>query len=175
MNAYQLAKIVHWAGTVKSRKRLQKVVYLLQAAGCPLGEEFTLHHFGPYSHGVAALVDEMVAAGLLVEQEASNPRGRQFDYRLTPRAADQLRAMDSSLTGNKAAKTMSAIEPLGCRLLKEVDTPELEVASTIAYFKLQGRDWEEAVLKTAEFKALPHLTATLQHAEKLAREVLKSR
>jgi hypothetical protein len=36
MNRYQLAKIVDWAGTLETRKRMQKVVYLLQVAGCPL-------------------------------------------------------------------------------------------------------------------------------------------
>src|SRR5713226_2600892 len=35
MTRYQLAKLVQWAGTLRTRKRMQKVVYLLQLAGCP--------------------------------------------------------------------------------------------------------------------------------------------
>ena len=67
MNRYQLAKIVDWAGTLETRKRMQKVVYLLQVAGCPLGADYTLHHYGPYSQEVARLTDEMVQTGILTE------------------------------------------------------------------------------------------------------------
>ncbi len=36
MQPYHLAKLIQWApdGELKSRKRMQKVVYLLQSAGC---------------------------------------------------------------------------------------------------------------------------------------------
>ena len=44
MKRYQLAKLIEWSGeSLKTRKRLQKVVYLLQAAGCPLDADYTLH------------------------------------------------------------------------------------------------------------------------------------
>jgi hypothetical protein len=33
MERYQLAKIIEWAGTFQSRKRMQKLVFMLQAAG----------------------------------------------------------------------------------------------------------------------------------------------
>ena len=82
MNRYQLAKIVDWAGTLETRKRMQKVVYLLQVAGCPLGADYTLHHYGPYSHDVARLTDEMVQASLLVEKTTSNAVGQQYSYSL---------------------------------------------------------------------------------------------
>ena len=55
MDRYQLATLSSWAGErgIQGRKRLQKVVFLLQAAGCPLSSHFTLHHYGPYSRDVA--------------------------------------------------------------------------------------------------------------------------
>lgn len=59
MTRYQLAKLVEWAGELRSRKRLQKVVYLLQAAGAPIEAEFTLHHYGPYSFDVAQLLPRL--------------------------------------------------------------------------------------------------------------------
>src|SRR5262245_59391417 len=83
MNRYQLARIVDWAGTLGTRKRMQKVAYLLQVAGCPLDAAYTLHHYGPYSQEVARLTDEMVQAGILVEMAGSNSVGQQFSYRLT--------------------------------------------------------------------------------------------
>ena len=64
MTRYQLAKLVEWAGTLNSRKRLQKVVFMLQAAGCPLQAEFYLNHYGTYSlEDVTRLTDEMVRLG----------------------------------------------------------------------------------------------------------------
>ena len=45
MNRYQLAKIVQWAGTLRSRKRMQKMIFLLKAAGCPLDADYDLHHY----------------------------------------------------------------------------------------------------------------------------------
>ena len=89
MNRYQLAKIVDWAGTLDTRKRMQKVVYLLQVAGCPLGADYTLHHYGPYSHDVARLTDEMVQASLLAEKASSNAVGQQYSYSLSDERSQQ--------------------------------------------------------------------------------------
>jgi hypothetical protein len=44
MTRYELAKLAAWAETLHSRKRLQKVVFLLHTAGCPLEADFILHH-----------------------------------------------------------------------------------------------------------------------------------
>ena len=82
MNRYQLAKIVDWAGLLRSRKRMQKVVYLLQVAGCPLQADYILHHYGPYSQEVARLTDEMVRSALLDETSEATTVGEQYAYRL---------------------------------------------------------------------------------------------
>lgn len=59
MNRLQLATLLSWADdqSIQGRKRLQKVVYFLQYAGCPLDCRYTLHHFGPYSRDVADACD----------------------------------------------------------------------------------------------------------------------
>ena len=75
MNRYQLAKIVQWAGTLRSRKRMQKMIFLLKAAGCPLDADYDLHHYGPYSQDVARLTDEMVREKLLCETTERAPYG----------------------------------------------------------------------------------------------------
>ena len=75
MNRYQLAKIVQWAGTLRSRKRMQKMIFLLQAAGCPLDADYDLHHYGPYSQDVARLTDEMVRRSFSVRQRRRTPTG----------------------------------------------------------------------------------------------------
>jgi len=85
MDSYQLAKIVQWVGTLHTRKRLQKVVYLLQAAKCPLDADFFLHHYGPYSNDVARLTDTLVGQQLLIEKEEEAGVGKKFEYELSGR------------------------------------------------------------------------------------------
>ena len=60
-----------------TRKRLQKVVFLLQAAGCPFDDDtcFTITARGPRKWPGCS--DEMVRAGLLKEQSQENPVGLQ--------------------------------------------------------------------------------------------------
>lgn len=78
MTRYQLAKLVQWAGTLHTRKRLQKVIYMLQSVGCPLEAEFYLHHYGTYSEDVARVADEMVRLQMLKETSAPSLGGSQY-------------------------------------------------------------------------------------------------
>jgi len=78
MHRYQLAKIVDWAGKLRSRKRMQKPIFLLQAAGYPLDADYDFHKYGPYSRDVARLTDEFTREGLLEEEEGS-PRSDRPD------------------------------------------------------------------------------------------------
>ncbi len=109
MNRYKLAKIVDWAGTLETRKRMQKVVYLLQVAGCPLGADYTLHHYGPYSQEVARLTDEMVQANLLDEKTASNAVGQQYSYNLSPTARRSLAEFEATQAGRALASESGAL------------------------------------------------------------------
>ena len=90
MNRLQLATLLSWAGDngLHGRKRLQKVVYFLQEAGCPLNCRYSLHHFGPYSCDVADRCDEMVAAGLLEETARPFNGDTQYTYALKPAIRD---------------------------------------------------------------------------------------
>ena len=78
MNRYQLAKIIDWAGILRSRKRMQKLIFLLQAAGCPLDADYDFHKYGPYSQDVARLTDELTREGLLEEEVQRHPFGKQY-------------------------------------------------------------------------------------------------
>ena len=171
MTRYQLAKLVQWAGKLRTRKRLQKVAYLLQAAGCPLDDEFGLHHFGPYSSDVADRADEMTNAGLLTEESCGNYAGKQYNYSLTQSAETQLATLESTTQGEILAREFSPYEARAKGLLN-VDVRELEVAATIVFFRKQGHDWPEAVTRTCNFKGLKGQSGLLQRAEALARGIV---
>jgi uncharacterized protein YwgA len=167
MNRYQLAKLVEWAGCLHTRKRLQKLVYMLQSAGCPLDAEFTLHHYGPYAQEVAALSDEMVRNELLVEVVGHNTRGQEYSYQLPESTKRQISDLERSAQGRKWAAQIGPFEPLAKELLK-TDLKQLEYASTIAFFRRQGLGWPTAVEKACVFKN----TQAVRSAEPLTHKVI---
>lgn len=171
MTRYQLAKLVQWAGTLQTRKRLQKVAYLLQSAGCPLDDEFGLHHFGPYSSEVAARADDMTNSGLLKEESRSNYAGKQYNYTLTDEAENQLATLEATPRGQALAQEVAPYEQQARELLM-TDVRELEVAATIVFFHRQGSDWREAVSQTCNFKELNPQDGLVQRAETLAHTII---
>jgi uncharacterized protein len=171
MDRFQLAKIVDWAGTLDTRKRLQKVVYLLKAAGCPLDAEYTLHRYGPYSQDVAQLTDEMVQANLLVETAVSNAVGRQFSYRLAESARLSLAEFQATPRGRSLSEPLEPFETTA-RGLFHADLKDLEFASTIVFFHNQGGDWPTSVAQMCRFKNLMNGSPVVERAEALARKVV---
>ncbi len=145
MNRLQLATLLSWSGAhgLQGRKRLQKVVFFLQQAGCPLGCQYTLHHFGPYSRDVADICDEMVAAHLIDESGGSQNGSMQYTYKLKPSTGQ--------LLANSPDDEMKRYQPLGESLMNE-NIWTLELGSTILYFYRQLQDWEEAMRKACGFK-----------------------
>ncbi|QEH35275.1 hypothetical protein OJF2_38230 [Aquisphaera giovannonii] len=170
MNRYQLAKVVNWAGTLETRKRMQKVIYLLQVAGCPLGASYTLHHYGPYSQDVARLTDEMVQAGLLTERTTSNGVGQQYSYSLSDAASRNLTELESSASRGPSSGLDAILSEK--RWLLEQDLKDLEYASTIVFFRQQGHDWPSAVEKMCRFKGLAKGSQVVERADALARRVV---
>ena len=166
MTRYQLAKIVSWAGDLQARKRLQKVVYLLQSAGCPLRAEFSLHHYGPYSEELARLTDEMVRQSLLEEQSSEHSQGKQYSYRLSAAAAREITDLEATKPGQVWAGELAGFEAMAKQLLAE-DLKQLEYASTIVYFRNQDNDWEAAVAKAETFKLTPAVKNALSLAKKV--------
>jgi len=171
MNRFELAKIVQWPGTFRSRKRMQKLIFLLQAAGCPLNAEFSLHHYGPYSQDVARLTDEMVREGLLQEQREVHPYGEQYSYTLSEGSQRQIAEYEASPEGLQSAAQMTRFKSLAGRLYG-ADLKELEIASTIVFFRKQGHDWATAVDKSCQFKGLIRGCQVVERAEALAGEVV---
>lgn len=162
MNRLQLATLLSWAGDagLQGRKRLQKVVFFLQEAGCPLNCRYTLHNYGPYSRDVADACDEMVAAGLVNEAGGPPSGDMQYTYSLTPVTRQLLHQMPDA--------QMQAFQERGTALISE-NLWTLELGSTILFFYLQSGNWEQALNGACEFKKVSsHLQAS-QGALALAR------
>jgi uncharacterized protein YwgA len=164
MNRYQLAKLVSWAGQLQARKRLQKVVYMLQAAGCPFDADYILHHYGPYSEGLARLTDEMVRNTLLEEKPHDMPMGKQYSYQVSEAAQKEIRDLEATEQGKRWAEELAPFETRAKELLA-ADLKQLEYASTIVYFRRQGLAWDTAVEKATTFKNTMAVKAALPLAK----------
>ena len=163
MNRLQLATLLSWAGDngLHGRKRLQKVVFFLQEAGCPLDCRYTLHHFGPYSRDVADRCDEMVAAGLIDETGGPANGDKQYAYSLTA-------ATQTALARSPDA-VMQPFQERGRSLINE-DLWTLELGSTILYFYRQTRNWDQALNNACDFKKVPANVEPSQTALRLAQQ-----
>ncbi|MCB1100475.1 MAG: hypothetical protein KDN22_33235 [Verrucomicrobiae bacterium] len=148
MNRHQLATLLSWSGEegFPGRKRLQKVVFFLQQAGCDLQCHYTLHHFGPYSRDVADTCDEMVAAGLVEETGGPKKGSMLYAYKLKPEIL--------KLVNDAPEPQVQQFCDLGKRLIG-ADLWHLELGSTILFFHRQSNDWESALKEACTFKKVP--------------------
>jgi uncharacterized protein YwgA len=171
MTKYQLAKLVLMCGAMQSRKRVQKTVHLLQAAGCDFGLDFRLHYYGPYSAELAALLDEMATEGILLESECPWPYGTRYDYRFSEKFRDALDRYEGTPSGREAKAEMEAHAPLVGEFNQE-EPKVLELASTIVHLRNQGCSSDDAVTKTCRVKNEPADSPRIAKAHSLSRIVL---
>jgi len=160
----QLATLLSWAGEggFRGRKRLQKVVFFLQEAGCSLDCRFILHNYGPYSRDVADACDEIVAAGLVDESYDDSSGYVQYTYSLTQFTRELLQRTPDP--------RMQRFEAVGRGLINE-DLRTLELGSTILFFFRQCKNWDEALEGACKFKKVSQDTSPSLTALKLARRI----
>lgn len=156
-----IARLVRVCGKIEGRKRLQKMVHILQECGYPFRERFSFHHFGPYSSDLKMEIDSLVAHGVLSETETGTSAGGYTTY--TYQVSDE------------AEQTLGAqhLPPVGwedlANSLRAQDATILEAISTILF--LQRTGLADEALKV-RFNALkPNLvldySTALRHAESL--------
>jgi uncharacterized protein YwgA len=171
MTKYQLAKLISMAGKLESRKRIQKTVHLLQAAGCDFDASFRMHYYGPYSSEVAGLLDQMTNEGILLETFRSFAQGTQYDYSLSDDFRESLERHEQTPSGQKAKTEIEEYEHLFAELSEQYPKT-LELASTIVAFRQGGCDWDEATEEACDFKKVPAESPRRAQARQLAEKVL---
>lgn len=177
MNPYELVKFIETVGGVDARKRLQKCLYLLRAKGCRLDSKddagYYLHLYGPYSPVVADLTNDLTQAKVLEETESPNAQvGATFSYRITEKGRELVQKYESTPGGKDAKERLEQSLDV-MKQLRKVDLRTLELASTIAFYRIQGNSsWEEAKSKTATFKKVLETSSAMNKAFELAREIL---
>lgn len=156
-----LVYLLSMVSEIAGRKRLQKMVYLLQRTGAPYHEKFSYHHYGPYSSELQAEVDRLVDLALL-EEEYNN---RCYIYKITKEGESFLENYNK-IIGDSFDLPQNTISQL-----MKVNTSVLEMASTYAYLLEMGYKEQDALKKALELK--PHLGCYLEDAKNLLLEIQK--
>lgn len=161
-NEYVLVLLLNSVPKIVGRKRLQKMVYLLQQIGAPFNEKFSYHHYGPYSSELQADIDRLVDYRLLSETY----NNAFYTYEITEEGTSFLETYEK-VVGEKSSLPQNIVERL-----VNTNTQVLEMASTYAYLLEMGYKKEEALAKALELK--PHLKDYLHEAQALFDELKNS-
>lgn len=104
---------------------IQKICYFLKAKGIPLGFEFDMYHYGPYSQDLYFRMDELIADGVIADQSTQTSRS---DY-VPAKAIDELLGSFSGMLDPIKSDIDLVID-----LFSDLSPTEMELLATIHYF-----------------------------------------
>jgi Uncharacterized conserved protein len=120
----RIAAIIKQVGVVAGRKKLQKMVYILQRMGFPFHEMFHFNFYGPYSDELSLQLEELCNFGFLLERRDDRSPEKCYRYRLSEAG--------ESFIGHYAGimpKTKGLVN-----VLSQETATFLELVSTLLYF-----------------------------------------
>ncbi|MGJ9458234.1 YwgA family protein [Oceanobacillus sp. CF4.6] len=121
------AKIMQFfsvANEVTGRKKLQKMIYILQKCHIPFEEKYQFHFYGPYSEELTLRVEELCNLGFLQEEKEDKSNYYQYNYQITAAGEDFLHQFSLNMPDMTAKVDM----------LKGKSSRFLELVSTMFYF-----------------------------------------
>ena len=126
--AIPIGQLLLHLGAIEGRKKLQKMVHILQSSGAPFQESFELSHFGAFSGELHAEVDCLVRDKLIEEKEPAKA-GKGWTYR----ASEKMQKLFSDLS----IPLQSDWLDLAVKLNKR-SAQDLEGISTVIFLKDRG-------------------------------------
>lgn len=144
----RLGLLLRSVGSIDGRKRLQKIVHILQERGITFDQVFEFSFYGPYSAGLRLDMDVLRDEKLIREES-----GHRYAYQPQPEFLELLNKLAGPEYPRWAdfAKQLNAYEP-----------KKLEALSTILF--LQGRGYEEEGVRRIFMTRKPHLVDLLDEA-----------
>lgn len=147
-------------GVIVGRTRLQKIAYLLSAAGLEDSFHFMYKHYGPYSKQLAQSTQEAAVLGFIEEEEKTTSWGGTYSvYKV---------ATDS--TGTPPSSTETPRRQF-FKLLIDSNAIELELAATAVFLAVEGNQqpWDE----TARRKPEKASSGRLEKAKDLYKKIFR--
>ncbi len=158
-----VAGLIAVLGEVRGRKRLQKMIHLLQAKSTSAFQyRFTLHYFGPFSRELASDLDFLGSIGLLHEQSPAQGETSYVYSMPSQGIADRI----LGFCGEGQPEPDWA--PLA-RSLNDKNTLLLEALSTVVFLSKRGHDSDALRAKFAAAK--PHLEMRFEEAFRFGAEL----
>ncbi|MFG0291773.1 MAG: hypothetical protein ACF8MJ_01315 [Phycisphaerales bacterium JB050] len=155
-----VAQVINECQRVSGRKKLQKIVHILQCCGVDFPHEFGYLHYGPYSPQLRSDLESLEKMNLIKEEESSTQTGYpQYDCEALPALGETLGslAVESPSWSSHAKK------------LNQMATPLLEAMSTILF--LQNRGFNGSRLKERFESLKPSLVNRFEDATKEIRDL----
>ncbi|MBZ5582420.1 MAG: hypothetical protein LAQ30_09510, partial [Acidobacteriia bacterium] len=153
--AKQAAAVVRDAGgRIVGRTRLQKISFILEAAGLGTGFPFKYKYYGPYSEELSAASDVAGVLGLLREIKQPASWGGSYSTYTTEMAPDR---------NTPQARLRIAQETVN------TDAVELELAATALFLTREGvvNPWDETARRKPDKAANGRLQQAKQLYERL--------
>jgi len=123
-NHVKLMKFFSVANEVTGRKKLQKMIYILQKCNFPFEEKYQFHFYGPYSEELTLRVEELCNLGFLNEVREDKSNYHQYRYQITGDGAEFLEQFSHEMPDFTKEVDM----------LQERSSRFLELVATILYF-----------------------------------------
>lgn len=141
--------VVHAADNeIVGKIRTQKIFYLLERIGIGTDFSFSYHHYGPYSHDLANLIDATVMFGEnLKEKQGKNSFGNTYSifslHNVTDQPEEKIGDLDFSLVREIVEK------------MKSVPSVVIELAATIYWLNQEEKvtDWNSELKSRKPQKA----------------------
>jgi uncharacterized protein YwgA len=169
----RLVKVVERCGTVHSRLKLHKMMYILKSLGYPVQERFEYRHYGPYSGDLASELQSAVNSEYVREHVTETPGDedeepyKRYDYSAGRRGSEFVsRVLLSDPTLAAVAEAMAGV----ARELNQSPPPRLELVATLMFLQDQNvpRDLIVGVLQASKPQfADAEIRATLEYITEL--------
>jgi len=136
---YSIIELLHIAGEIEGRKKMQKMVYILKSLGANFTEDFYFHYYGPYSDTLTVKLEELKSMNVI--QEIKNESGSfpKYTYKLKS---------EDGIIKNGLEKYKSLIN-----ILNGQNARFLELVATVIYFSQEGYPREEVCEKIKMVKS----------------------
>lgn len=141
---------------VWGKKRFQKLTYLCTYCDAPIAAHFNIRHFGVFSSEVADALDLLSVFGDLKSREEQVGPNRFFTT-----------VFSLPAKRNPAPAIAQIVE-----MLSPLSTPDLEVASTVAFLTKEGKLSEaDAIKETKKIKPAITIPARISKAKELLKRL----
>lgn len=143
------ARLVHFfqvSQHVGGRKKLQKLIYILQKCHVPFKEKFQFHFYGPYSEELTLRVEELCNLNLVTEKKEDKGNYLRYNYDITEDGQAFLEQFSLHMPDFSAH----------VELLQEKSSRFLELVSTMFFFDEMSK--EDVELKVNRVKPKQNYT-----------------